>query len=121
MAHSPVGFTSGLFPFIAPTLNSPSFPSFTASLSVMITSCLEIPRCGKFYQVPGLKHTSDIFHVLTAQSFIICSSPLTGGTPGAYKNKQTNKRSRVHCPFTVELNLSARSTIILPHLRTDNN
>ena len=34
----PVGSTSGLFPFIELTLNSRSFPSFTASLSVMITS-----------------------------------------------------------------------------------
>ena len=39
VAPLPVGSTSGLFPFMAPTLNSPSFPSFTASLSVMITSC----------------------------------------------------------------------------------
>ena len=39
VAPLPVGSTSGLFPFMAPTLNSPNFPSFTASLSVMITSC----------------------------------------------------------------------------------
>ena len=58
MTHPPVGFTSGLFPFIEPTLNSPSFPSVTASLSATITSC----------------------------------------------------------SFVVELNFSARSTIILPHL-----
>ena len=32
-------FTSGLFPFMAPTLYSPSYPSFRASLSVVITSC----------------------------------------------------------------------------------
>ena len=57
-----VGFTSGLVPFIEPTLNSPSFPSLTASLSVMRTS-----------------------------------------------------RS-----FVVELNFSPRSTIILPHLGTEN-
>ena len=56
---------------------------------------LEIPRRGKFYQGPGWKHTSDIFHLLSTQSFIIRSSPHTGGggTPGAYKkNKQTNDR-----------------------------
>ena len=58
VAPPPVGSTSGLFPLIEFTLNSPSFPSFTASLSVMITSC----------------------------------------------------------SFVVELNFSARSTIILPHL-----
>ena len=55
--------TSGLFPFMTSTLNSPSFPSFAASLSVMITSC----------------------------------------------------------SFVVELNFSARSTMILPHLGTDIN
>ena len=58
-----VGFTSGLVPFIELTLKSPSFPSFTASLSVMITSC----------------------------------------------------------SFVGELNFSARSTVILPHLGTDIN
>ena len=58
-----VGPTSGLVPFMAPTLNSPSFPFFTASLSVMRTSC----------------------------------------------------------SFVVELNVSARSTVILPHLGTDVN
>ena len=63
MASSPVGSILGLFPFIEPTLNSPSFPSLTASLSAMITSC----------------------------------------------------------SFVVELNFSARSTIILPHLGTDNS
>ena len=57
------GFTSGLVPFIELTLNSPSFPSFTASLSVLITPC----------------------------------------------------------SFVVELNISARSTMILPHLGTDIN
>ena len=62
MAPPPVGLTSGLVPFIERTLNSPSFPSFTASLSVMRTS-----------------------------------------------------RS-----FVVELNFSPRSTIILPHLGTEN-
>ena len=59
----PDGSTSGLFPFIEPTLNSPSFPSFKASLSVMITSS----------------------------------------------------------SLVMELNFSARSTIILPHLGTNNN
>ena len=63
VAPLPVGSTSGLFPFMAPTLNSPSFPSFTASLSVMIT----------------------------------------------------------FCSFVVELNVSPRSTMILPHLGTDIN
>ena len=63
MASSPVGSILGLFPFIEPTLYSPSFPSFKASLSVMIPSC----------------------------------------------------------SFVVELNFSARSTIILSHLGTDNN
>ena len=63
VASPPVGSILGLFPFIEPTLYSPSFPSFKASLSVMITSC----------------------------------------------------------SFVVELNFSARSTIILPHLGTDNN
>ena len=58
-----VGSTSVLLPFIELTLNSPSFPSFTASLSVMITSC----------------------------------------------------------SLVVELNFSARSTKILPHLGTDIN
>ena len=55
---------------------------------------LEIPRRGKFYQGPGLKHTSDIFHVLSTQSFIIRSSPHTGGGVrlGLTKNKQTNDR-----------------------------
>ena len=57
-----VGFTSGLVPFIEPTLNSPSFPSLRASLSVMRTSC----------------------------------------------------------SFVMELNFSPRSTIILPHLGTEN-
>ena len=31
---------------------------------------LEIPRRGKFYQGPVLKHTSDMFHVLTTKTFI---------------------------------------------------
>ena len=57
-----VGFTSGLVPFIEPTLNSPSFPSLTASSSVLRTSC----------------------------------------------------------SFVMELNFSPRSTIILPHLGTEN-
>ena len=56
-----VGSTSVLRPFIELTLNSPSFPSLAASLSVMITSC----------------------------------------------------------SFVAELNFSARSTMILPHLGTD--
>ena len=63
VAPPPVGSTSGVFPFMAATLNSPSFPSFTESLNVMITS-----------------------------------------------------RS-----FAEELNFSARSTMILPHLGTDIN
>ena len=56
---------------------------------------LEIPRHGKFYQGPGLKHTSDIFHVLSTQSFIIRSCPHMGGSTW-HLQKQTNKRSRVH-------------------------
>ena len=32
MASSPVGSILGLFPFIEPTLNSPSFPFFKVSL-----------------------------------------------------------------------------------------
>ena len=39
VAPPPVGPTSDPFPFMAPTLNSPSFTSFEASLSVVITSC----------------------------------------------------------------------------------
>ena len=65
-----------------------------------------IPRRGKFYQGPGLKHTSDIFHVLSTQSFSQ-SSPHTGGTPGAYKNKQTNDRvSKKNVKFFEKLELS---------------
>ena len=53
---------------------------------------MEMPRRGKFYQGPGLKHTSDIFHVLTTKTFITRSSPHTVVAPGAHKNKQTNDR-----------------------------
>ena len=61
---------------------------------------MEIPRRGKFYQDPGLRHTSDIFHVLTTQSFIIRFSPHTGGGGYAWRlQKQTDKRSRVQRRF----------------------
>lgn len=56
---------------------------------------LEIPRHGKFYQGPGLKHTLDIFHVHSTQSFIIRSCPHMGGSTW-HLQKQTNKRSHVH-------------------------
>ena len=59
---------------------------------------MEIPRRGKFYQGPGLRHTSDIFHVLTTQRFIIRSSPHMGVHLTHTKtNKQTNKRT-IACP-----------------------
>ena len=57
---------------------------------------LGIPRRGKFYQDPGLKHTSDIFHVLTTKTFIIRSSPRTGVRLTLTKKNQTNERSHVH-------------------------
>ena len=56
---------------------------------------LEFPRRGKFCQGPGLKHTSDIFHLLSTQSFIIRSSPHTGGY--AWRLQKTNKQTIV-CP-----------------------
>ena len=59
---------------------------------------MEIPKRGKFYQGPGLRHTSDIFHVLTTQRFIIRSSPHMGVRLAHTKtNKQTNKRT-IACP-----------------------
>ena len=55
---------------------------------------MEIPRRGKFYQGPGLRHTSNIFHVLTTQRFIIRSSPHMGVRLAHTKtNKQTNKQT----------------------------
>ena len=58
---------------------------------------LEFPRRGKFCQGPGLKHTSDIFHVLSTQSFIIRSSPHTGGGGYAWRLQKTNKQT-IACP-----------------------
>ena len=60
---------------------------------------LGIPRRGKFYQDPGLKHTSDIFHVLTTKTFIIRSSPHTGVRLALTKktNKQTIERIQEIC------------------------
>ena len=61
---------------------------------------LEIPRRGKFYQGPGWKHTSDIFHLLSTQSFIIRSSPHTGGGVHLALTKKTNKRT-IACPDVI--------------------
>ena len=53
---------------------------------------LEIPRRRKFYQGPGLKHTSDIFHVLKTKLYHSFQSPHGGSAWCLQKNKQTNDR-----------------------------
>ena len=53
---------------------------------------LEIPRRRKFYQGPGLKHTSDIFHVLKKKLYHSFQSPHGGSAWCLQKNKQTNDR-----------------------------
>ena len=53
---------------------------------------LEIPRRRKFYQGPGLKHTSDFFHVLKTKLYHSFQSPLGGSAWCLQKNKQTNDR-----------------------------
>ena len=53
---------------------------------------LEIPKRRKFYQGPGLKHTSDIFHVLKTKLYHSFQSPHGGSAWCLQKNKQTNDR-----------------------------